>query len=423
MKVKYFQSEFFKNMMTLLSGSAIAQLIPFLVLPILQKWFYDPSHFGELALYTSVTMLLAQVAGMKYEFAIVNAKSRSEAENVFVGAMVITLVFSIIVGFAFMVFPNQMAQIMGAAKIQNYFYLIPFSVLFFSSFETLNYWNNRQKKYKRIAVAKVAKTLSAETAKLDMGYYKFAGNGLIIGRVIGEFISALLLFKHFIVNDLKSFHFSSFSNILDSLKQNYRFPLFTMPSVFVGNLINLVFIGLFMKYFGAEKAGVIGISVVYISVAFGLISQSFSQVFYKELSVTKGKTALLKLYLGNAKYLILISIFAVGFVQLIPSSWVAGLLGEKWIDLMPTLKILVFSYAISFITSSLSFIYMRVNKQKQMLIYDIIHLVMVTASIYIGFHYFGTFKATLISYTIAQLIYYSFAFSIAIVFIKNMEEE
>ncbi|RUA24989.1 MAG: hypothetical protein DSY76_07150 [Bacteroidetes bacterium] len=423
MELKFFRSEFIKNMMTLLSGSAIAQLIPFLILPILQKWFYDPSHFGELAIYTSVTMLLAQVAGMKYEFAIVNAKSRSEAENVFLGALIIAFLFSTLTAIAFLMIPNQMAQVFGAKKITNYFYLIPISVFFFSSFETLNYWNNSQKKYKRIAVAKVAKTLGAETTKIGLGYAKFAGNGLIIGRVIGEFVSAMLLFKHFIVNDLKNFHFSGLHSVLDSLKQNYRFPLFTMPSVFVGNLINLVFIGLFMSYFGAEKAGVIGISVVYVSVAFGLISQSFSQVFYKELNDTKGKESLLKLYLGNAKYLIIISIIAVVFVQLIPSNWVANLLGEKWTDLMPTLKILVFSYAVSFITSSLSFIYMRVNKQKQMLIFDIIHLIMVASSIYIGFHHFGSFRATLISYTIAQVIYYSFAFSIAIVFIKNMEEE
>ena len=44
------QNEFLKNMMMLLSGSALAQVIPFLLLPILQKWFYSPAQFGELAL-------------------------------------------------------------------------------------------------------------------------------------------------------------------------------------------------------------------------------------------------------------------------------------------------------------------------------------------------------------------------------------
>jgi O-antigen/teichoic acid export membrane protein len=410
-------------MMTLLSGSAIAQLIPFLILPILQKWFYEPTQFGELALYTSLTMLLAQVAGLKYEFAIVKVEKKQDAENLLVGTMSIILIVSIISALTFWIFSDFAADVFKAHEIKKYFYLVPFSIFFFAAFETLNYWNNRKKKYKRIAAAKVMKTLTAESTKLDLGYYYKSMKGLVIGRVVGEFVSFALLATQFILYDLKKFHVSSVKDIRASLRANYHFPLFTMPSVFVGNLINLVFITLFMSYFGAEKAGVIGISVVYVSVAFGLISQSFSQVFYKELSDTKNKKALMKLYLGNAKYLILISALAVGFVQIIPSTWVASILGDKWIDLMPTLKILVFSYAVSFVSSSLSFIYMRVNKQKQMLIYDVIHLAMVFASIYFGYHYFGTFRATLISYTIAQVAYYTFAFSIAVVFIKNMDEE
>ena len=416
------RSEFFRNMLTLLSGSALAQLIPFLLLPILQKWFYTPASFGELALYTSVTMLLAQIASMKYEFAIVNAKKQSEAENLLVGALSIALIFSLITAVVFLVFDDYIADLFNAHKVKKFFYLVPFSVFFFSSFETLNYWNNRKKNYKRIATAKVSKTLSAESTKFTLGYIKYVSNGLIIGRVVGEVFSSLILFGSFIVNDMKSFHLSYRKQIWSDLKSNYRFPMFTMPSVLVGNLINLVFIGLFSLYFGMEKTGVIGISVVYVSVAFGLISQSFSQVFYKELSDTKGKKALLKLYLGNAKYLVIISVLAVLFVQLIPAQWIASLLGEKWIDLMPTLKILVYSYAVAFISSSLSFIYMRVNKQKQMLVFDIIHLIMVTVSIYGGFHYFGTFRATLISYTIAQVLYYIFAFSIAVIFIRNLDE-
>ena len=408
--------------MTLLMGSTLVQVIPFILLPILQKWFYSPTQFGELALYTSLTMLLAQVAGFKYEFAIVQANTEREAENVFSGTLLIIIMFTLVVAVAFNFFSLFSGHLFGVSEIAPYFYLIPFSVLFFSGFETFNYWNNRQKRYKQIAAAKITKTLAAETAKFDLAYYHNAVKGLVIGRVLGEFAAFILLIQRFIVNDWKHFHFSSLHEIMKSLKIHYRFPLFTMPSVFVGNLINLVFLSLFTSYFGAAKAGVIGISVIYISVAFGLIAQSFSQVFYKELNETKGKKELLKLYLGNAKYLIIISFMAVVAIQLIPSQWVAYLLGDQWIDLMPTLKVLIFSYAVSFVSSSLSFIYMRVNKQKQMLVFDIMHLVMVSASIYFAYQYYGTFMATLISYTIAQVAYYSFAFLIAIVFIKNMKD-
>jgi len=422
MKLQYFQNEFFKNMMTLLSGSALAQFIPFLILPILQKWFFSPAQFGELALYTSVSMLLAQVAGFKYEFAIVKTDNQNDAENLFVGAFTITVIVSFIAAILFNVFPVFAGKLFGVSEIENYFFIIPFSIFLYSSFEILNYWNNRNKNYKRIATGKVVKTLTAESTKLSIGYWNLSSMGLVYGRLVGEFWSFAYMFFRFIRNDAKSFHLSKKDDILKTLKKYYHFPAFTMPSVFVRNTINLVFISLFATYFGTTKVGIIGISVVYVATAFGLISQSFAQVFYKKLSETKGSKALLRLYLGNAKYLLIVSILAIAFVQVVPSQWVASILGEKWIDLMPTLKILVFSYGIAFITSSLSFIYMRVNKQKQMLIFDIVHLVMVASSIYIGYHYFGSFRATLISYTIAQVIYYSFAFGIAIYFIKRVDE-
>jgi len=416
------RSEFLKNMLTLLSGSALAQLIPFLVLPILQKWFYTPAQFGELALYTSVSMLLAQVAGFKYEFAIVKAEKQSDAENLLVGAMSITVLVSLTALLFFNFFPDFAGRLFGVTAINRYFILIPFSIFLFSSFEILNYWHNRKKFYKYIATGKVVKTLTAETTKLTFGIEKINNMGLIIGRVIGEFWSFSFMFYSFIKHDRKTFNLRSSKEILHTLRKFYHFPAFTMPSVFIGNLINLVFIGLFTKYFGTSQAGIIGISVVYVVTAFGLISQSFSQVFYKKLSDTKGRKALRSLYLGNAKYLLLISIAAVIFVQLIPLEWVVLILGDKWSELLPTLKILVYSYAITFITSSLSFIYMRLNRQKQMLIFDLIHLIMVAGAIYGGFHYFGTFKATLISYTIAQIIFYSFTFALAIIFIEKSEE-
>jgi len=422
MKIGFLQNEFIKNIMTLLSGSALAQFIPFLVLPILQKWFYTPAQFGELALYTSVSMLLAQVAGFKYEFAIVKTDNQKDAENLFVGAITLTIIISFISAFLFNIFPSFAGKLFGVSEIQNYFFLIPFSIFLYSSFEILNYWNNRNKNYKRIASGKVVKTLTAESVKVSVGYWKLSTMGLVYGRLIGEFWSFLYMFFRFIRNDAKSFHLSKKNEIIKSLKKHYQFPAFTMPSVFVGNTINLVFISLFTTYFGTSQAGIIGISVVYVATAFGLISQSFAQVFYKKISDTKGSSAIMKLYLGNAKYLLLISIIAIAFVQLIPSSWVASILGGKWVDLMPTLKILVFSYGVTFITSSLSFIYMRLNKQKQMLVFDIVHLAMVASSIYFGYHYFGTYLATLISYTIAQVIYYTFAFSIAIYYIKKLEE-
>jgi len=411
-------NSFWRNVITLLSASMLAQAIPFITLPILQKWFFSPEDFGKLAIYASVSTLLASVAAFKYELAIVNAKSQKEANNIFIVSVAIVILFTVFTSLIFLLFSSQLSLWLGTSSIQSYLILIPISVLFLGLFEVFNYWNNRKKTFKTIASAKISKSIAAESSKLGFGYSNISG-GLIYGRIVGEFFSMMYLVVKFFISDFKNFSKGNTKQIINSLKQHYRFPLFTMPSVFVGNFIYVIFFALFNKYFGEAKTGIIGISVTYVYAAFALISASFSQVFFKEIHDINGRENLLKVYLKNAKLLALLSLLVTVFVLIIPSDWVVYVLGEKWIEMMPTLKILVFGFAVSFVTSSLSFIYIRLDKQRVMLFFDIFHLALVWFSITIAYNYFGTFRETLIIYTIAQVIYYLIAFVAAIFFIKR----
>ncbi|MCK5846939.1 MAG: oligosaccharide flippase family protein [Bacteroidales bacterium] len=415
---KLLKNDFWKNIVTLLSASLLAQAIPFLLLPILQKWFFTPSDFGLLAIYTSISLLLAGIASFKYELAIVNADSDTEAQNILKGAVILVLLSTLLSTILLLFFKESIASIFQAEDLGSFILLIPFSVLFVGLYEVLVFWNNRKQNYKAIAGSKITKSAFAESSKLILGKSSIGG-GLIIGRIIGEFISLVYLVINFIKNDLKSITSYNVTKVKESLNKHYRFPSFSMPSVFVGNMINVVFIGLISRYFGQDSAGIIGVSVVYIAVAFGIMSQAFSQVFFKEIHQKKSKQELLSFYLNNAAILSVATILVITLVEIMPSGAVSYILGEQWGEMMPTLKILVFAYGAQFITSSLSFIYIRLSKQKTMLIFDILHLAMVWGSIIIAYNYFGSFHSTIIAYTIAQVLYYFIAFMAAIIFINK----
>ena len=414
-------NEFWKNIATLLSASLFAQLIPFIALPVLQKWFFSPSDFGLLAIYTSVSLLLASVSAFKYELAIVNADTEEESQKIFKGSIIIVLLFTLVVSVFIAIFKTPIANLFNITELGNYILLIPLSVLFVGIYEVLNYWNNRKKNFKTIASSKISKAISSESSKLAFGNYGI-GSGLIIGRIIGEFISMLYLLVKFLRNEYSKFTNYNISEVKQALKKHYRFPLFSMPSVFVGNTINVVFLALFSRYFGTDYVGILGVSVIYVAVAFGIMSQAFSQVFFKEIHLKNTRKELLSFYLKNAAILSIISAIVIIIVQLIPSQLLVKLIGEQWQEMMPTLKVLVYAYGAQFITSSLSFIYIRLNKQKTMLIFDILHLILIWISIFLSYTYFGSFMSAIIAYTIAQIVYYSIAFLAAIYFIQTKEE-
>jgi len=406
--------------MTLLSASVLAQAIPFLLLPILQKWFFTPSDFGVLAIYTSVSLLLASVASLKYELAIVNEKEDSDAQYLLWGSTIIAFVFASFMAIIIYFFENSITNYFNAKELGGYVMLIPLTIIFVSVGEILSFWNNRKKKFKTIAGAKISKSISAESSKLIFGNISLT-NGLIFGRIIGEFFSLLYFVIHFVKHDLTIFIKFDLQKVKSVLSKNYRFPVFSMPSVFVGNFINVVFIALVSRYFGTDSTGIIGVSVVYVAVAFGIMSQAFSQVFFKEIYQHKSRGELRSFYLKNAAILLTISLLIITIVQLMPANAIVYLLGAQWVEMMPTLKILVFAYGAQFITSSLSFIYIRLSKQRTMLIFDILHLGLIWMSVVLTYNYYESFYGVIIAYTIAQIVYYSLAFVAAIVFINRAD--
>ena len=70
-------------------------------------------------------------------------------------------------------------------------------------------------------------------------------------------------------------------------------------------------------------------------------------------------------------------------------------------------------------SSSLSFIYLRLQRQRLMLIMDALHVAMIYAGFHAGRLYDGTALSALWGFTYAQVAFYLMAIGLAIVFIKT----
>jgi O-antigen/teichoic acid export membrane protein len=75
------KSEFAKNVLTLMTGTTIAQAIPIAISPILTR-IYTPEDFGVFALYMSLASIISVVATGRYELAIMLPKKDDDAINI-----------------------------------------------------------------------------------------------------------------------------------------------------------------------------------------------------------------------------------------------------------------------------------------------------------------------------------------------------
>jgi len=161
------KSEFSRNVLTLMTGTTIAQAIPIAISPILTR-IYTPEDFGVFALYMSIASIVAVVATGRYELAIMLPKKDEDALNIIALSMIIAFFVSFITFLIVFLFNAQITSLLGNPEISNWLYFIPITVLLTGIYQSFNYWSNRKKQYRRLATSRVIQSGTTATTNLGM---------------------------------------------------------------------------------------------------------------------------------------------------------------------------------------------------------------------------------------------------------------
>ena len=158
-----------------------------------------------------------------------------------------------------------------------------------------------------------------------------------------------------------------------------------------------------------------------ILVPMSIVSTSYSQVFFNKISKVSDRQMILRQYLKSATLLGFGSIVFLFFVQMINKEIVTFIFGQKWGAVTSYLKALSFWFAIQFVASSLSSIYIRLRKLKINVVFDIVHILLIFGSIYIGFYHYNSYKVSLYILIATKAFFYSTSIVLAIYFIRKVK--
>ena len=109
------KSEFTRNVLTLMTGTTIAQAIPIAISPILTR-LYTPKDFGVLALFVAITSIFGSIANGRYELAIMLPKKDEDAINIFAS----TTIFIIHASLQFLFLSSFQCLKHPHLKLQNF---------------------------------------------------------------------------------------------------------------------------------------------------------------------------------------------------------------------------------------------------------------------------------------------------------------
>jgi len=366
------KSEFSRNVLTLMTGTTIAQAIPIAISPILTR-IYTPEDFGIFALYMSLASILSLMATGRYELAIMLPKKDEDAINIVALSILISFFVSFISFLIVFIFNVQITNLLGNPEISNWLYFIPVTVLLTGVYQSFNYWSNRKKQYKRLATSRVIQSVTTATTNLTMGFNSLGSSGLILGGVLGQGMATTILARMVWREDANQLKDLNRLKMVVLIKKYKKLPIFNLPNALIDGLRLSGISILIAKFFTTATLGQFSLAWKMVQTPMSLIGSSLSQVFFQKVASSKKsdlhliiKNYTLRAIFISAPIFIIIYFFAIDiFIIVFGENW--KLAGEVASILSPWLFF-------NFLTMPMANIFIILNRQEIVLIVSILYM-------------------------------------------------
>ncbi len=407
LREKFGSSEFIKNSLTLSSGVAIAQVLPFLFYPVLGRIF-TPAEFGLLAVITSIVSVLSVVGSGKYEGGILVAEDKKEAAHL--------AALSVLVGFVIMavlwpvvqiVFGERLAQWMKEPELSRWLYVCPISAFSIIVFNVYNEWCVREKYFKALSVNKMVNSGAITLGKVFLGFVKLVGQGLVIGDMVGRIVSAVGCAVRAFIKDGATLRQVRMSGILQSAVKYKEFPLYNMPGRLLNTLGQGMPVLLLTAYFSADDAGLFSMATMVFVLPVSVIGTTLGDVYRQRANEEYKATGQC---LGSFdKLLKLTSLMGFGALLLVVwfLPWLMKVvMGADWYVAGQYAQILAPMMVLSFIANPLSSLFIVADKLRQFFWWQVLYVVGSTVPLWLGYVLFGTIEGTLALYAVMMGVVY-----------------
>ncbi len=411
---------FLKNVLTIFSGTTIAQIINLSAIIILQRYFYSPEEYAPFRLFFEFAAVFSSISALRLESGLILERIDQRALSLLRICLRYSLLISLIGGITFtFYFINEI-------KVFQYewllIFLMPFAIFANGIIQISRQFFTRSKHFLTITTSRVIHSTTGSISQIITGLLNFNFIGLIVGRLIGLFSCNL----NYVRKYLKNYRWIKKNKELEKelVQKHKNFIWFSSPGVFVGNSINLITLIFFTHYYGEQFSGLLAAAIQYLGLLIMMFSSSFAQVYYNEIAQIKDSNKLLKSYTYWLKRLLMMTLLGWIILVFTPSSLLTMILGEKWSGLMVTIKIISPWMAVMFVASSLSYIFIRLGKQKEVFFFDIFHLLIILFGLLIGHYFLNDQIQILYIISSVQTLFYILSISLALKFLfENLKNE
>ncbi|MFY7864992.1 lipopolysaccharide biosynthesis protein [Roseateles sp.] len=332
--------------LTLLAGSALAQLLPLLLGPWLTR-IYTPTEFGQFGFMWALASILAVVGCARYEFALPMETQDSKAAVLLaLCARVLVCVLGVAVLLSLVLWRWQdLALAWG----------LPLAVLAAALTQALTLWSTRAQRFQALAVARVLQYGGGAVLQLLLGLAGVGVAGLLLGPVLAGLLAVVLLARPAPLGGWVALWRAPRPELKAMASKHRDFPLLNTPHAFAGALQDSLAMVLIAAWSGDASAGYWALALRYLKAPASLVGGALSQVLYPRLVQCQGNAAeSLRLVRQCMALLMLLALPMMAGLMLWGPALFAAVFGERWQDAGELARALAPYIALHFVASPLS---------------------------------------------------------------------
>lgn len=382
------RSSYVKNVLTLVTGTGLAQIIPILISPILTR-IYSPEDFGVFALFVAIASVVSVIISGRYELAILLPKLDRNGFHVLVLALTVSCVVSFFLFLIVLIFSDELALYFDLGQAQEWLIWMPIFILFMSWYQSLNYWCTRKALYRKLALNRVNQSASASIVQVGVGqFFSASPTGLVSGQIIGQALAVATLSSSIYKENKLEIRKIKLSRVVFFAKKYIDFPKYLIVAHGFNAASSQLPVMLFGVLFNATVAGWYSLTLRVLMAPIGLVSGALGDVFRQEASLAYRKNgSCTKIYIETFRRLVFLSVIPFAILYVTAPTLFAMVFGEKWIVAGVYAQILTPMFFLRFVISPLSSMFMIAEAQRLDLAWQVGLFLIVLGSILIGAWY------------------------------------
>ncbi|WP_082143256.1 lipopolysaccharide biosynthesis protein [Pseudomonas fildesensis] len=402
------KSDYWRSIASVLTGSAIAQIIPILGALVIAR-LYSPGEFGIFASWLGGVVFLGVLITVRFETALAieqdGAPRAHAVYSVVITSLVVAVGFMLATLLVLYVFP----EITQTVSLTLLLCAVP-TALTIGLLQTWLSWAAAEGHYGLLSKMRICGASSITFLQIGLGCIHPNATVLGIGYFLGGLIACGIAIKLMPLR-VPGREIGKAKTVKGFWYRQRRFPQFSLPADAINSAAAQLPVIIVAHRYGAEVAGLLAMTLRILGAPLGLLGKSVLDVFkrhaasrYREYGECRD------IYIRTFKVLSLGSLIFVAVMLFLSEPIFVIFFGEKW-RFSGTIATWMLPYfALAFIASPLSYMVYIAGKQNLDLLWQVALLAMTVTALSVFQDYAVALKVYSVGYAALYVVYVAMSY-------------